>query len=366
MSYALFDLSDRTNMFYWQTNRRISADDQKKLFLDRRNTVSIDDTKKAITHGMIKSGRAPSDAIVISTGNPIPFGSVNNVLKAILSDGSRVVVRMHPYHVKNGYFWVEKIISEIAGEHGIPTYQTLWVEDTQANFNFDYMIMSEVPGKPLQEIWPIEPKLDAHLMRQTGEYMAKIHQIKTLGYGFFENNTAKTKGQLIGQYQAFKQHIFAGLDEDCSFLQTQEVLSKHQIKSIELILNKHEDLMNCQNPCLIHNDIADWNELSDGKNITGMMDWDESFSGDPVMDFSQWSLFFDNKRLKHVIEGYQNITPLPQGYEEKDHIYRLRYVVSKLHLRKKRALVMSDSTFLNERIARGIEVLQEELKHFRV
>lgn len=366
MKKVLFDLSDRSNMFYWQTNRRISPEEQKVLFLDRRNTVSIEDTKRAISTGMSKAGKKNNDSIVTEIGEPIPFGSVNNVLKATLKDGTVVVVRMHPYHVKNGYFWVEKLATDKAREANIPTYETYWIDDSQTEFDFDYMIMSAVPGKPLQEMWPLGQILDQKLIRQTGAYMAKIHTITTIKYGFFSNQLAKKENNLVGQYDTFKQHLFAGLDEDFTFLQTQKILNRSQIKTIEKIFNLHDDLTTCRSPKLIHNDIADWNELSDGIDITGMMDWDECFSGDPVMDFSQWSLFFDNDRLKYLIEGYQQISPLPEGYQEKDHLFRLRYVISKLHLRKKRAIAITDSTFLNERIKRGVEVLEEELKHFGV
>jgi fructosamine-3-kinase len=363
MNKKIIDLSDRTNMFYWQTNRKITAKQMKKIFLDRRNTVSREDTINAIEYGMTKAGKTITQAKVSKLSDPIPRGSVNNVLKAELNDGSEVVVRMHPYFVQNGYFWSEKVATEEARKKGVPVFKTYYVDDSKKKFDFDYMIMEALPGNTLQDYWPIEKVLDAKLMYETGAYVGMTHKVRPEGFGFFLNEVAKKENRLQGQYETFKAHFYAGLDEDLRFLTKTKLFSGIQAKKIIQIFEKHDDYLDCKNPSLIHNDVADWNELSDGKKITGIVDWDECFSGDPIMDFAQWSLFFDNNRQKHFIEGYKTVAPLPEGYQEKEHFFRLRYVVSKLHLRKKRASVVS-STFLEDVIKRGMDVMREEFKHF--
>lgn len=363
---VLYDLSDRTNMFYWQTNRKISPQDMKKIFLDRRNTVSEKDTKAAIEYGMMQAGKSKKCAKVVKMGKPIPNGSVNNVLKATLADNTEVMVRMHPYFVQNGYFWVEKIATIEAKRMGVPTYETYFIDDSKDKFDFDYMIMEALPGKTLQDFWPLEPRLDHILMRETGKYTAMIHQVKPRGFGFFKNQIVREEERLQGQYATFRDHFYAGLEEDFMFLVDQKVINNTQRRATEKIFETRKELLDIQNPSLIHNDIADWNQLSDGEHITGMIDWDECFSGDPVMDFAQWSLFFDDKRQKYFIEGYKEISPLPDGYFDKEHVFRLRYLISKLHLRKKRAMVLTDSTFMNQMISRGMSVMKEEFKYFGI
>ena len=103
------DLSDRSNMFYWQTNRNISAQDMKKIFLDRSNIFDKNDVIPAIEYGMQKAGKSVSASKVLTVGNLITDGLVNNVLKAKISDGTEIIFRMHPKNVKNGYFWAESI-----------------------------------------------------------------------------------------------------------------------------------------------------------------------------------------------------------------------------------------------------------------
>lgn len=362
----ILDLSDRSDMFYWQTNRKISADDMKRVFLDRHNTVSIEDTRAAIEYGMVQAGKLATDARVVSMGEPIPRGSVNNVLKAVLADGTEIAVRMHPYYVQNGYFWAESVATQLAKDSGIPCFSTYFIDDSKSKFSFDYMIMEALPGKTLQDFWPLDDETDKKITKQTGMYAAMIHAIKVDKFGFFYNTVAKEQHRLVGQYSTFKEHFFAGIREDFDFLVSHAVLSHDQASHIESVLHAHDDLLSITDGCLIHNDIADWNELSDGQRITGMIDWDECFGGDPVMDFAQWSLFFDDKRFAYFKEGYAQFSKLPECFEEKINFFKLRYVLCKLHLRKKRALVLTDSTFMNQMIDRGMVVLAEELKYFGI
>lgn len=364
----ILDLSNRSNMFYWQTNRRITLEDMKNIFMDRRKTVSLEDTKAAIEFGMkhTTSTFRDKNATVVKMSDPIPFGSVNNVIRAKLSNGKEVVVRMHPYGVRNGYFWSEKVASSSAKSKGVPAYETIYIDDSLKQFDFCFMLMEALPGKALQAFLPIDEGLDHKLMKQSGNFMAKFHEVKPDGFGYFDNEIAQRENRLQGIYQKFSEHIYAALEEDMRFLVDQKVLTSKQEKSVYSIFSAQSDLFSCDSPSLVHNDIADWNQLSDGKSISGMIDWDECFSGDPVMDFAQWSLFYDDQRLTYLIEGYQQVSPLPDAFWEKLHLFRLRYLVSKLHLRKKRALVVLDSKFLNERIQRGMEVLAQEFAYFKI
>lgn len=365
ISRVLLDLSDRSDMFYWQTNRRITAQEQKEIFLDRHRVVRNEDVISAVEYGVNAVRQQSTPIRVVSVGSPAAFGSVNSMIRVSLSDGTDVVIRVHPYGVKNGYFYVEKVAASLAKQAGVPTFETFYINDEQKDFPFDFMIMEALTGKTMQEYWLKDMEHDAARVFDTGRCVALIHKVHPEGYGFFKNDIAKHTGTLRGQYKTFAEHIYAALHEDLTFLIEHKVLSLTQGDKAVRIFDTHKDLMECNTPSLIHNDIADWNSLTDGKRITGIVDWDECFSGDPVMDFAQWSLFYNNDRLTHFIEGYTSVAPLPYGYAEKDHLFRLRYVISKLHLRKKRSLVMKSSS-LQEKITRGMEVLAEEFTYFGI
>jgi aminoglycoside phosphotransferase (APT) family kinase protein len=362
------DLSNRTNMFYWQTNRSISAQDMKKIFLDRSKIVDKKEIIQAIEFSMQKSGKSEKEAKVTEVGKLISDGLVNNVLKATIADGTKIVIRAHPKNVKNGYYWSESVASQKAKEKGALSYSTYSIVDDQKKLPFDFMIIESLPGETMRNFTKsgeIDYKWEEQLIRETGRNLGLIHQVKTKGFGFFDNQIAKNEKRLQGQYNSFYKHIFAALDEDLDYLLKSNNITKKQKDKILKLFKSNKNLMQCKNPVLIHNDIADWNTVSDGEHVTGIIDWDECFSGDPVMEFSAYSLFFGEPRMSWLKEGYSETNKLPEQFEDKFQIFKLRYLVSKLKLRVKMATV-HDSPGLQRNIRRGFEAMKEVFEYFQV
>ncbi|MBI4066506.1 aminoglycoside phosphotransferase family protein [Candidatus Gottesmanbacteria bacterium] len=357
MTTPILDLSDRTNMFYWQTNRKISAEEQKAIFLTRHERLDRRLLVRAVTAGMKRAGFSGDDTIIASHDPVIPRGSVNTVVPILLKSGREIVIRMHPPEARNGYFWVEAVATKLAKAAGVPTYACLVVDDTREAVPFEYMIMTREKGKPIQDLWPLSQDLEERLVIETGRYAALIHTIKPEGFGFFRNDIAKEKDRLVGQYETLLEHVGAGLEEDLRFLQNSKTITGKQRKTIEGLFTRRVGLLSFTRSVLVHNDIADWNQLTDGKNITGMMDWDECVGGDPIMELAAYSLFFGQPRMNWFLRGYEEVRKLGQ-WKEKFELYKLRYLVSKLHLRKKRSLV-EDSEFLRGVLARGLEAMEE-------
>ena len=354
----ILDLSSRKGMFYWQTNRPISEHEQREIFLDRHRAVNREETLAAIRYGLKEAG-ASHDIEVQELSDPIDFGSVNSVLKAKLSNGLEIVVRMHPKGVVNGYFWAEKAATDAARGLGVPTFETIFINDDFSVFPFAFMIMTACPGETIQANSTAEnyPHLET-ISRQTGKIAALIHSVRPEGFGFFNNEIAKRENKLVGQYDSFSEHIFAALDEDLSFLSKHDVINDPLMKQMNNLFLENQTLLECKVPALIHNDIADWNQLAEGPEITGMLDWDECFSGNPVMEFAAYSLFYGEPRVSWFKEGYQEISALPEQFDETFELFKLRYLISKMHLRTKRALV-SDDPLLKQNIERGYQAMKE-------
>jgi len=350
----VIDISSRQHSFYWQSDRKISELQIKRIFLSRHSFFDEASAKAAVEYGMKKK--------VIELIPPIQSGSINSVVKATLEDGVEVIMRMHPNGLKNGYFWAEKAVADAARSNGVPTYKTYFIDDSNAQFPFNYMIISCEAGGNMKQAGPFSPELDKILIEDTGRLLALTHQIKTKGYGFFNNTKAQT-GELIGIHQQWKEHVYASFQDNLDYLVKMDVFKKNERTTIESIFKDHDSLIVCNSPRLVHNDLADWNQLTDGKKVTAFIDWDEAFSGDPICDFSTYSLFFEDARVNNLIHGYETITQLPVDFEAKFHLYRLRYIVSKLTLRTKRS-VFDNSPFLIQFLKHSKEVLEKELIYY--
>lgn len=355
------DLTSRKHSFYWQSDRKITELQIKRIFLNRHTFFDKENAIKAVEYGMQQAGKTKQQAKVVKLTPPIKSGSINSVVHAEIADGTKVIMRMHPNGLKNGYFWAEKTASEKAKKIGVPTYLTYFIDDTKNIVPFDFMIIEALKGENMRLSGPFAKSIDNQLMEETGKYMALIHKVEVKNFGFFDNKIAKEKRSLVGIHPKWKDHVFAALDDNLNYLVKAKTFTSSQQKNIYKIFEKNKQFIECESSRLIQNDIADWNQLTDGIHVTGMIDWDECFGGDPICDFSTWSVFFDLDRMRHLIKGYETITKLPIDFEEKFHLYRLRYIISKMTLRVKR-VVFDKGQHIASLLEYSKKILQDEFK----
>ena len=128
---------------------------------------------------------------------------------------------------------------------------------------------------------------------------------------------------------------------------------------------KNNSLLDCDKAVLVHNDFADWNLLTDGNTITGVIDWDECVGGSPIEEIACWSMFFDKERIKPFLDGYFSETEKYENFDEKFQLMRLRYVISKMALRAKR-YSYDKSEFLEKLIDNGKKHLEELKAYFKL
>ena len=123
-------------------------------------------------------------------------------------------------------------------------------------------------------------------------------------------------------------------------------------------LFKNNPLLDFNEPVLVHNDFADWNLLTDGNIVSGVLDWDECVGGHPIQDIACWSTFFDPDRISSFLDGYYSKTKKPENFEEIFQLFRLRYTISKMALRIKR-YTYEQSPFMKTMIEKGEIHLKE-------
>lgn len=327
----------RNNMFYWQSDRPFTAKEIKEIFLDRKNDYSKELLMKAAFFATKES--------ITCLLDPINFGSVNIVCPFATSTGANYIIRAHPKQVRNEYFHVESLAMKAASQEGVPVPNTILIDDSREIVPFDYMVTTKVRGDVMQSV--LEQNMDNKntYLRQIGRYLGMLHKIKANKFGFFDNDLAK-KGLLVGILDTNTDHYLSALDADESFYeQNTGWLDNVTVRSAIYILRSNAKYTVCTNPTLIHNDIADWNTVVNGDQVTGILDWDECFSGDPVFEFATMSLFYSDSEMSQIISGYCETNSLPADYNEKIDLYTLRYIINKSKISiKKLQFVEKEST----------------------
>lgn len=352
---------NREDCFYWQTDRKISAEETKEIWKDRHSAITNDELFEIINSSFLEDKLEflePFDANAQTS-----LGNINSIRVGKLKSGRKVVIRCHPKNVKNGYFYVESLAADLALKNGIPTYGTYLIHDINKNDSIAFQMIEMLDGDTITFHLKQNPENEEKMVMEMGRMMAKLHDIRVDGFGPFNNEAAK-KGELIGIHKTLKDAVMAGLDENLERLVDYKIIDKKIAEKIKnLFLDSN--LLDYKEPRLLHNDFADWNLLTDGEKIVGVLDWDECVGGDPVEEIACWSTFFAPERLGVFLKGYFEENERAENFEEKLNLFRLRYVISKMALRVKR-YTYDQSDFVKQLIENGMKHLEELIKIFKL
>ncbi|HYK08229.1 MAG TPA: aminoglycoside phosphotransferase family protein [Candidatus Eisenbacteria bacterium] len=352
----MLDLTDRTRCFYWQTDRQLSPNDYLRIFLKRHDFPQEELTRvlKNDIHSL------PTDTLqLIPADENVVKGNVN-IVRKISINGTQYVVRVHPKGVKNGYFYVEKVALDLAKQHGLPVPEILEIHEAENDNDMDLALMSVVEGNTMDVLLSKDNSPEKALLFQAGTLMAKVHDIRVDGFGFFDNTIAKKENKLIGIHKTNNEFIHVALEENLQRLVALSVSTQQEVQKMQDIMDTYS-FESVDGARIVHNDFADWNLLTNGTEITGILDWDECCGGDPIADLACWSMFFNIDRYEHFLKGYESLAKLPDDYEKRFHYYRLRYAISKMALRAKRFLV-DPSEEMKAKMHIGKEALIKEVE----
>lgn len=353
-------IADRQDVFYWQTDRAVDPEQAGHIWADRHRYFTDEELAGAVNNVLGEdklSGIEPLDLDAQTN-----LGNVNSVRVGELVSGKEVIVRCHPKGIKNGYFYAETEAAKRAKASGLPSYDTLAVHDYESGDDFAFQVIEKLSGTAIKKWLEQHPDDEAKLLPQIGKMMARLHQIEVDGFGAFDNEKAKT-GELVGLHATLGDAVRAGLPFNLDVLTKEGVLTAEQSQAVTKLFGDNNPLLSTDRAVLVHNDFADWNLLTDGNDVTGILDWDECVGGIPESDIACWSTFFDPARMKGFLDGYWQVAKKPTDFDEKFELMRLRYVLSKMTLRIRR-YTWSPTDEVREKIEVGKVRLAQSLEHF--
>jgi aminoglycoside phosphotransferase (APT) family kinase protein len=299
-----------------------------------------------------------------ATGSPLSSkeriidGESNEVYSVATEAGNEFIVRIS--HNEKSRFEKERWVLKQCAEAGAPVPEIIFLESIEAeNQPLQLCVETKLSGIGLDKVIDIlsperKDKL-AELLGQLGENLAKVHSVKTKGFGKLDKEGngmfASVQELIAGDNSIHDKQILDAIEDRPgakeAVLKAYEILEKESAA--------HADVSSY----LIHNDLSPQHILIDGDNVSGLIDFESAFGGDPMLEFALWDFKFGGKYpLKHILEGYEKLRPevLSGDFERRLNFWKLYRALGSL-----RYCIKEGKEF---RIDRLIKVISDTVMYF--
>ncbi|HKX72928.1 MAG TPA: phosphotransferase [Candidatus Saccharimonadales bacterium] len=281
-------------------------------------------------------------------------GMMNEVHKAELPDGSRVIVRIS--HWDDPRFVAEKWALEAAASHGVPTPKVLLVEDTKVDGkNRGFCIEEDVPGTSLEHLIEAGDEAQAKaVIPKIGEVLGRIHATPIQGFGYLQPDGR-------GWDIPFSHIMLDLLDHKKDLARAADYwnLSHKQVQHGLALLETHQDYYTWDTPVLVHGDFNPAHILVKDGEITGIIDFQECSGNHPVLDFARWEMYWGSRiPIRDVMASYTNQALFDDRYEALFHLVTIRMALWMYTVQADRQTA--------DRINKVSEALDKSLAFFKV
>ncbi|MCM1102208.1 MAG: aminoglycoside phosphotransferase family protein [Clostridium sp.] len=239
-----------------------------------------------------------ANGIILKTG---PCGNVK------LPDHEKKILQteVYTYQLLNG--------------HNIPIPKIYGYDFSKTDIPCDYFIMERMHGKTWFEYWPIR---DPELMRALGKYTARMHSVEPVRFGEISDDPAKRFDTWGAAFTAMTDNVLEEIRAQNLLLPFDKI--RYAVESRRAMLDA------LQKPSLVNIDLWAGNvfvrKQEEGYQLTGIIDFERCFSGDPLASFSTALLLYDNvEKETAFLEGYNNASPKPLRITNEDREKMLLY-----------------------------------------
>jgi len=265
-------------------------------------------------------------------------GANNQVFKVGTADGRDLIVRMSKNSERNEKFDTERKVIGLAAKQRAPVPNILAVDTTRSVIpGWSFSVSEKLPGIPPQGDKDYGKRVADSLLYHAGGALRKVHQVQIAkGFGILNS-------KLEGFSPSWEDYVLQPFRNDF----TKEFVSKGIIsqadinEAITIAQIKRAQLKNVH-PGLLHGDFSLGNMLIQNGKISGLLDFENASSGDPLWDIAHFRNYTADSTVGKngigiILNGYgkPDLLSTPENWG-KYNLYRLSAIMYALEWQSKR------------------------------
>lgn len=276
-------------------NTPTATQDSRKRALDRSTLLRL----------LACGGIAPTR---VGACLPLPGGTCNTLYRAVLTDGPALLLKIPPppgtpaMTYERGLLRGETEFYRQAARHTtVPVPEVVYADLDGEVLPGGFLLMTELPGAP----WHEAPPADAPSARRAlGRLAAELHAVPGPRFGY----PAEPFPGADDWPAAFTTALGAALDDARRYgaalpVPPDDIAALAQAAAPALAA--------VTAPALVHYDLWQGNILLTGDTITGVIDGERMFWGDPLADFASLNLLRGPEDDPDLLAGYREAAGLP-------------------------------------------------------
>lgn len=308
---------------------------------------AVSPTQRALTAGDLAALLRERTGLTAVHCGPLSGGTFAAVWRATLDDGRDVVVKVGPpadvplLRYERGVIAAEaRYYRTVAATTPlVPVPPVLHADD-------DVVVVGLLPGRPLTEL-PDGPAATA-VREQLGVALRHLHTATGRHFGYDGGH------RVCGPtWRAAFTAMTADLLADAA---DWEVPLPVPADEVLATIDRHADALDeVERPALVHFDLWDGNVLCEGDRLTGLVDGERYFWGDPLYDFVSPAIGRRMEELPEhpVLRGYHG-RPGPHGFTGPQRrrlmLYRLQFAILLLAEMPSRGMAGEEARQRRERV----------------
>jgi aminoglycoside phosphotransferase (APT) family kinase protein len=248
-------------------------------------------------------------------------GTYNAAYRVRLADGQVFVLKVAPPPGMDllthevDLMRTEARFFEQAREAGAPVPAIAFADLDRELVGRDYMFLEELAGESLAQAGPrLSTEDRGAVRRELGAAIGRVHAVTGERYGYPLRDSRTWQSTWRDAFLTMVDDILA----DGARLDSELPLP---LPVIADRFARHGALLDAvDRPALVHFDLWDGNvfiqQSGDRWRLTGLIDGERAFYGDPYAEFVSIALFRDIQQLPEVLEGYAAATGTPVKFTE--------------------------------------------------